>query len=263
MSPINESKQDFIFPDNWEQSPIILVGDIHGKFQTLKDKIEAINISDCVIIAVGDIGIGFGNKQQTETLIEALDVWFQNRNILFLGIAGNHDHRSGYFDGSINLSNFKLLQDYTYATIQGKRWGFVGGAISIDRCDRVKNVSYWEDEAFILREDLIQPCDVLVTHSVPWWLGPYDKQGIKYWLDKEKSTNKYNHNKPFYPDFYDKDLWEECKKERQDISELIRLSKCKQSYAGHMHLFAQVEQGGCLARIIDILEFVEYREFIP
>lgn len=262
MNFINAQKTSLIIPDKWIHSPVITTSDHHGEWHKLKDKIYHLELKDCIIISCGDLGVGFASRQQSYALFEALDVWFANRNILFLGIRGNHDDPQ-YFDGSINLSNFKLIPDYTYSTIQGKRWGFVGGAISIDRCDRVKNVSYWEDEAFILREDLIQPCDVLVTHSVPWWLGPYDKQGIKYWLDKEKSTNKYNHNKPFYPDFYDKDLWEECKKERQDISELIRLSKCKQSYHGHMHLFAQVEQGGCLARIIDILEFVEYREFIP
>lgn len=262
MNTNDEQKPYLIIPHQWREKEIILTSDHHGDWVKLKRKIDYLEIKDCIIITCGDLGVGFATRQQDDALFDALNVWFENRNILFLGIRGNHDFPAR-FDGSVNLSNFKLLQDYTYATIQGKRWGFIGGAISVDRCDRVKDISWWEDEKLVFQEDLIQKCDILCCHLPPWWLGPYDKNGIRYWLDKEKSINKYNHNKPLYPDFVKRDLWEECKIERQQMSEIIRLSECKQFYCGHMHCFSQIEQGGCLGRIVDILEFVEYREFIP
>ena len=70
------------------------------------------------------------------------------------------------------LPNFKLLRDYTNLHLNGQSWLLVGGAISIDRIDRVLGRSWWPGEAFELREDLAQPADVLVTHSGPEWIGP-------------------------------------------------------------------------------------------
>jgi hypothetical protein len=112
MNFINETGGLFVLPKKWEGFPTVLVGDIHGEFHALKQKIEYNNWRDFILIAVGDIGIGFASKEQDSALMEALSVWFENRNILFLGLRGNHDLPQA-FNGSINLSNFKLLQDYT------------------------------------------------------------------------------------------------------------------------------------------------------
>lgn len=255
MSIINEKQIPLVLDEKWQGNPVLILGDIHGEWTKLKDKIEYNNISDCIIMGVGDQGIGFATKQQDDVLFEALNTWFENKNILFICIRGNHDfpHR---FDGSVNLSNFKLLQDYTYGVINGLRWGFVGGAISVDRIKRITNVSYWEDEAFVLRKDLIQECDVLITHDAPWWLGPYDKSNIAHWIDKEKKEKKYNSK---LNHIFKGNLWEICKKERQEISDFVYFSKAKHLFCGHYHLFAQMSQDGCLGRILDILEILEFR----
>jgi hypothetical protein len=49
------------------------------------------------------------------------------------------------------LPNFKLLPDYTTLHMNGQSWLLVGGAISIDRIDRVLERTWWPGEAFQLR----------------------------------------------------------------------------------------------------------------
>lgn len=238
---MKEKNNNLVLDSFWNDKPTILIGDIHGEFSSLKNKLASKNITDCILIGLGDIGMGFENKENTETLVENLNHWFKSKNLLFIGLRGNHDDPV-YFDGSVNLSNFKLVPDYTYMELNGEKWGFVGGAISLDRLSRVEGVSFWKDEGFVLKEDLIQPCDILITHSAPTWIGPFDKDEIKYWTR------------------WDTELWEDCKKERFSHDRLVNLSKPKKLYCGHFHRFAMNDMNGCTGRILDILEFYEHRK---
>lgn len=221
---------------------VLIIGDIHGAFNRLKDLIVRSQIENCCLICVGDLGIGFQYSEEGERKgIEALNSFFAERSILFMSIAGNHDSPS-YFDGSVNLSHFKLLPDYTRIRINGEEFLFVGGAVSIDRLWRVPNLSYWEDEVFVLKPDLAGKCDVLITHSAPYWIGPFDKEGLASWCKKDKT------------------LWDECYKERMEIDELIKLCQPKRAFIGHFHQSAWVDFRDCYARILNIEEIVEHRQ---
>lgn len=229
-----------IYPEIIKDS-VLIIGDIHGAFNRLKDLIWKRQIENCCLICVGDLGIGFQYSAEGEKRgIEELNNFFAKRSIIFLSIAGNHDNPD-YFNGSINLSNFKLLPDYTRIRINGEEFLFVGGAVSIDRLWRVPNVSYWEDEIFVFKPELAGKCDVLITHSAPYWNGPFDKQGLESWCEKDKT------------------LWDECYRERLEHDELIKLCQPKKHYCGHFHSSHWVDFRDCYSTILSIEEIKEHR----
>jgi Icc-related predicted phosphoesterase len=220
---------------------IYLHGDNHGDWDFLFKKLEYLSISNCLLIGVGDAGVGFSIKRKQERQFELLNSSFKKRGIKYLTIRGNHDDPA-YFDGSIKLSNFELIPDYTSRKINGETFLFVGGAVSVDRCYRREGVSYWPDETFVFKPELATECDVLVTHSAPTWIGPIDKSGIQGFISK------------------DENLWEECCKERLAVEQLFNKSKPKKSYHGHFHKSYQAYSNGCGATILDINEFIEHKK---
>jgi len=222
-----------------------IIGDIHGKFGDLRDIIHRVDLRDCKLICVGDLGIGFQHPAKGErSMCVKLNTFFLGRNIQFSSIRGNHDDPA-YFNGSkrIELSNFKLLPDYHVEIINGERFLFVGGAISVDRLQREIGRSYWLGEKFNYDDSRAVDCDVLIVHSCPTWLGPSDKAAISGWCDKDKT------------------LWAECVEERKLHDKLISECKCARSYSGHMHISAYTTSpdGVCAARILDEFEITEHR----
>jgi len=223
--------------------PVLLIGDIHGAFGRLKDIVHKQGIENCYLICVGDLGIGFKRTQTGEIMACAdLNDYFSKKNIHFMSVRGNHDNPD-YFnkDQRIVMSNFELLPDYTVKELNGEKFLFVGGAISIDRLYRVPGQSYWHDEPFVLKPELATECDVLVTHSGPTWNGPFDKEGLAGWGER------------------DPELWDDCYKERIAHDELIKLAKPKMHYCGHFHSYHWVEMNGCYSTILTIEQVKEHR----
>ena len=221
--------------------PTLVVGDIHGEWDALFNKIKSYNMSDCILIHVGDGGEGFLPYEKQLRQFEYLNDFFKKYNIEYLSIRGNHSDPS-YFDGSINLSHFKLLPDYTTLTLNDKKFLFVGGAISIDRTIRKEGISYWKDEMFKLDESKIQQCDVLITHSAPTWNGPIEKNGMLASFCQKDPT-----------------LWDECMEERKQHDVLIKLTGAKRHYCGHFHESFVVDFDDCVSTILDILQIAEIR----
>lgn len=222
--------------------PIYIVGDSHGKYDSLINKLETYHIEDCTLIHVGDGGEGFISHEKQLRQFELLNNRFKKRNINYLSIRGNHSDPA-YFKGQVTLSNFELLPDYSVRELNGEKFLFVGGAISIDRLYRTLNISYWSDEPFVFDEDKAVECDVLITHSAPSYIGPIEKSGIEYWCNKDAS------------------LWDDCLTERKLHDKLFEVAKPKRSYHGHFHLYSQVEHNGCVSTILDELQIVEHRNY--
>jgi hypothetical protein len=220
--------------------PIYIVGDIHGKWDQLFLKIKASEIRNFTLIGVGDLGVGFLNTERQARQFDYINSFFGGKGIDFIGIRGNHDDPA-YFDGSVDFSNFKLLLDYTSLTLNDKEFLFVGGAVSIDRKIRKEGVSYWTNEKFILDYSKIKRCDVLITHSAPSWSGPFDRDGISGWCDRDET------------------LWDECLQERKDHDVLIKLCGASHHYCGHFHVISSVDFDGCVSTILDELEIGEIR----
>jgi len=238
------------------QQPIYIVGDVHGRFDLLQQEIKRFDMRDCTIICVGDLGIGFHapHDPHKEHRIHAQqNEWFGRRNIKFYSIRGNHDDPK-FFTGETRVvyPNFELLEDYTTLELNGEKFLFIGGAISVDReaTDsrgrkyRVEGVSYWKDEVLVLKPELLVPCDALITHTAPTWIGPIDKEGIR-------SIVNY--------DVVDPTLWDECLEERKTIDEIIRVVRPKMHYCGHFHCWAWCENWDCYSSILGILQFKEHR----
>jgi hypothetical protein len=219
--------------------PIYLVGDIHSAYDTLFRKIEHLDLKDCYLLHVGDGGEGFLPQHKQVRQFEHYNNRFKKRNILFKSIRGNHSDPS-YFLGQYTLSHFELLPDYTIRNYNGEKFLFVGGAVSIDRRLRVPHMSWWENEEFDLRPELIEKCDVLITHSAPSWNGECSKQGLENWC------------------LQDPKLWDDCLKERKNHDKLIDLCKPEKHYCGHMHTSSTTYYNGCLSKILNILEIVEH-----
>jgi UDP-2,3-diacylglucosamine pyrophosphatase LpxH len=223
--------------------PVYIIGDIHGMTDELIDSIKEYDIKDCMLICVGDLGIGFQSSEYKELRgMGYLNRYFAGRNIHFYSIRGNHDNPF-YFkgDGRIVMSHYELLDDYTTMNINGEKFLFVGGATSIDRTARKEGISYWKDEPFVLDAEKMQRCDILITHSAPSWIGSAGKEGISGWLDK------------------DEPLWDELVKERKDHDILLKMTQPKKHYCGHFHISESVDIDGCNSKILNELEIVEHR----
>lgn len=219
---------------------IYIVGDTHGEWEALFRKIDHLGIGNCYLIHVGDGGEGFLTKEKQLRQFEHLNNCFKKRNIQYKSIRGNHSDPD-YFQGQVKHSHFELIPDYTYREFNGEKFLFVGGAISIDRRLRVPHMSWWEDEAFVLKPELVEKVDVLITHTIPQWSGDFQKSGIVSWCEKDST------------------LWEEAVIERENISKLIELCQPKKHYSGHFHKSCFTSYNGCDSLILDILEIVEHR----
>ena len=220
--------------------PVYILGDVHGKWEELFSRINAAELSGCYLICVGDLGVGFKDSHSKEMrCLEIANEFFAKRDIQFLSIRGNHDNPVFFNDEIQEFSHLRLIRDYHVEFINDQKFLFVGGATSIDRKLRKLNISYWEDETFILKPDFVVECDVLVTHSAPIWIGPVDKQGILGWCDRDEY------------------LWRDCMKERDDLTSLYKITRPKKAFCGHFHQHFIANFDGCRARILDELEIIE------
>lgn len=231
-----------------ETKPIYIIGDVHGEWNSLIYKIKDAEITDATLICVGDLGVGFSSDTITQRTLQRLNEFFKQRSIQFLSIRGNHDDPS-YFDGQTQMSNLVLVPDYSVEIISSLRFGFVGGAISIDRTERINrdsyrwdsNVSYWRDEICNYHADKIRDVDVLITHTAPLWNGPINKDALHYWTSRDPG------------------LWNQLVEERKMMSAIVQQYGAKHHYCGHFHLHSIAEHDGCTSRILDILEIVEHK----
>lgn len=174
--------------------PTLLVGDIHGEWGMLKERIDLLDICECTLINVGDFGIGFKHKVKELRNMTKLNDFFVERDINFLAIRGNHDDPS-YFQPPhfkpLHLSNLTLLKDYTALEINGEKWMFIGGGESIDRCRRTGRRDWWKGESVDLQEDKLEKVDVLVTHAgCASVRNACPKSNISSWLERDDTLQQ-------------------------------------------------------------------------
>ena len=221
---------------------IIFLGDHHGCWRLIWDYIVEHGLENCILISVGDLGIGFTYTRESEfKLCENLNKKFKERNINFYGIRGNHDDPFFFSDKRVAFENFELIEDYSVYEHRGKLIQFIGGAISIDRTARVLNVSYWENEKLAFKQEKCQKVDVLVTHTAPLFCFPQNLSEIVYSWARE--------------DAY---LLEELDDERVIMGEIIKICKPSFHVYGHFHSSWTEEINGCRHRLLDINEFFEF-----
>jgi DNA repair exonuclease SbcCD nuclease subunit len=244
---------------------VYVLGDIHCNFAVIANWIIQNQITNTILIQVGDFGIGFSNLQ-ADVMKKLDDLLASTNNILYV-IRGNHDNpscfvystnvvislydRNGEVDCSDleqvirNLKQIHLLPDYTVLDINDEKWLFIGGAISIDRKVRVLGTSYWIDEKFIYDEEKVstfENIDRVITHSSPDFCPPVKLTPIVYSFAK-----------------HDGSLISELLYERKQFtamfSKLQEKNKIKSWYFGHFHQHSHIYHGVTEFIGLDIDEF--------
>lgn len=172
---------------------MIFLGDTHGNWNYVFWRIKQLDIKDTIIYHVGDIGVGFTSYDHEMKQLEVYNEQFKKYGIVFYGIRGNHDNPY-FFDGGVDLTNLKLLPDYTLLNLEGKGILGIGGATSIDRKPRIQeNYDYikynkekrvwWPGEVFVLNEEKITNLEkgsvnIVVTHTAPSFCFPRNDNGF-------------------------------------------------------------------------------------
>jgi hypothetical protein len=226
-----------------EDLPVIFLGDNHGDWNELFFRIRKRDIKDCYLISVGDCGIGFLPKQRQLQQINMLHEDFEERNIYFKAIRGNHDDPA-YFTGDdrICLEHFELIEDYSTFVYNDQTIQFIGGAVSIDRKGRQQGVSYWKDEAVVLNKEACKEVDILVTHTAPSFCFPQQFNEMVYsWAAEDGRLLK---------DLID---------ERALMDEIFNLCKPKVHLYGHFHSSWSETLNGCNHRLLNIDELWELK----
>jgi UDP-2,3-diacylglucosamine pyrophosphatase LpxH len=232
---------------------LIFIGDVHGEFMKLADKLAKADFRDSFLIQVGDFGVGFKTRESEAKQLSSLnDLLISSGNKLFV-IRGNHDDPF-YFTDDTSYSNITFLKDYSLINIEGKAILLAGGAISIDRSARVLNNSYWKEEEFSYEVDLLEKAikdcdkiDIVVTHNAPTEFHPTKiSQIVIDWTDKDPNLVS--------------DLEEERHRHSDLLNALIeRNRKPHFWYYGHFHISHQSSLNGINYRILNSSEFFEHR----
>lgn len=221
-----------------------LLGDHHcPDHDTLVKALAKRELKQCRLIHVGDGEEGYPDSWDGDTP-EQLDDAFASLDIEYLSIRGNHSNPH-VFDGSIDLPNFKLLRDYTRLEIAGETWLFVGGAVSIDRLNRIPGKTWWPTEEMILQENLAQPADVLVTHTGPSWTLPPRSDLVAHYAAAEAAIGTTS-------------LKRELRDEATRHDQLFERVRPKMWYHGHHHLSVTHKIDGCNVRQLGLAELVQH-----
>lgn len=133
---------------NFSGKRVYVVGDIHGHFAILSNKVKELKITDSVIIFAGDIGLGFEKYEHYNQIFPKINKVMKERNVTLLFVRGNHDSFSYFENELINYSNIKSIPDYSVVNMH-QDWDYdmkdspkfsilcVGGGVSIDRLHRL------------------------------------------------------------------------------------------------------------------------------
>jgi predicted phosphodiesterase len=245
---------------------VLILGDIHGKFSHIKWTIKHRHLRNTTIIQVGDFGVGYEPTVDDKNL-EDLNKFLLEKNCTVYAIRGNHDDPS-YFEGNHIFSNLKLMPDYSQEIIEGKKFLFCGGAISIDRKFSLSKMQmsashglnkpmYWWDEAFDLDlEELekIRDVEIVITHTAPEWAFPQNKNGFGDFVTA------------FF--FDDAELEADLLKERAAVSKFFQKLKengnpIELHFYGHFHNTGRVEWQGIDHILVDQGEFKDLGRYLP
>jgi predicted phosphodiesterase len=224
---------------------LIFVGDIHGKFRTMDHEChDRYKHRNAHIIQVGDFGVGFYKDNYYKEHLGAFNTSLEEFNNHLWVIRGNHDNPEWFkkTNNPFDLEHITLLQDYSELNLCGKSIFLAGGAYSVDRFHRKQNVSYWDDEHFVLdREYQFQKeYDIVVTHTRPLCSGAFlGFKNVQHYINQ------------------DADLQEDLIDEGLALDELYKATKPKHWFFGHFHESLTTQYENTLFKALNINEHLD------
>lgn len=271
-------KQQYSRSLDVDATAFFAVGDIHGKFGSIKAMVETYGLRDACIIVCGDCALGFAKPQCYKNELKKLNRMLDSRNITLVLVRGNHDNPKWFSEGTVNTKRIVAVQDYT--VINGCIL-CVGGAVSYDRMDRqelkesamakwlkykpqrtredaMKNTQdcWWPDEQPVFSQNLMDlirdnglSVRFVVTHTCPSSCYPQNfSVRLNSFLMKDEG------------------LMDDIKHERSVMDRLRdRLSEdghqVEDWYYGHFHEHKTYEDGGVRYHLLDCVP--EYGHCMP
>ena len=228
---------------------IYIWGDSHGDYYRLASFLRHDMLENSLLIHVGDWGRGFPVRSLNKNYLEDINEDLVKKNSEIFVIRGNHDIPTD-FDGR-QEGKFTFLKDYTFMDINDERFGFIGGATSIDRYFRREGHNYWKDEVFSFDEDKCEACDVLILHTAPIECPP---------IDSISRLRKVVQN--FTPmGIKDKDLdslTNDLREERVNVSKAVAICKPNYIYYGHFHFSETLQLSNYHATLLNIDECAKH-----
>lgn len=118
---------------------IAVAGDIHGYFEQLVYRCCVLyGMTDTLIVVAGDCGFGFLNSGYYEALYRRCRKRLTEYNNWIVFVRGNHDNPA-YFDGQqVAYDRWRAVPDYSILQVCGRTILCVGGAVTIERKDRIR-----------------------------------------------------------------------------------------------------------------------------
>lgn len=176
--------------------PTIYIGDVHGDWDTVAFIAKQARDQNATLIQVGDFGVGFTKSQginKEKRKLKLLRDRLKLYKCKLLVIRGNHDDPS-YFPSNID-DVIEFLPSECTRVVNNKKHIFIGGAISVDRCLRKQDVSWWVDEPInykaLKKFKIAKDVDVIVTHSAPLQSpAPSNKDVLENWFRRDPNLKK-------------------------------------------------------------------------
>lgn len=254
-----------------KRNRLLYLGDIHGNFSLIGQYVKIYGIKNANLIQVGDFGVGFNFIKEKRSLSLINEILIKN-NVVLYAIRGNHDFKDFFDNDPFDLSNIKLVSDYTVlnfdlGTSDSVNVLFMGGAVSVDRSWRKTNKQskgdmtiypgqrWWDDEVFILdREKLlkIKDIDIVVSHTSPDYCYPDNSNGFGYFVEN------------IIKDTGDTNLRTDLMFERNQMTEAFFIlrengNNIKNHYYGHFHSKQSGRMFNTDYRLLDVGELWEER----
>jgi len=238
----------------------LFLGDLHGNFSLVGYYVDTYGLKDANIIQVGDFGVGFALFQKDKKNLELYQQKLVENNVILWVVRGNHDFKPYFDNDPFELTNIKLVPDYTVLNFEGKNILCIGGAHSVDRRSRytkrqfigdfdldrtIPNAdeTWWHDENFVFNKEKLENfrnIDIVVTHTAPGFCPPYELGGFVEMVIREGNDGQLK-----------KDLL----KERRDLNDAFRILKknndIKYHYYGHFHRTMFKEIDGTKYRLLN------------
>lgn len=155
---------------------MLVAGDTHGNTPWVERLAATAAEQGCPIaIQVGDFGY-FPDHPEGLRFLTAVDTACARHGVELWFIDGNHDDHSALAEHRENDTPVALSDHVTYIprgariNLGGLRFGFLGGAFSVDWRDRTHGIDWWPNE-MTERSDVArlggEPLDVLIAHDAP------------------------------------------------------------------------------------------------